>query len=107
MALETIAKNFGSGGSHLSGTGNGSLKKILTELQGLSFGIHTGVADNADISNVGIVGTSTIVAAMNLTDTANLDPTKFTPGTGKITNKTGGSLATKQILFAWLDKAGA
>lgn len=63
MSLHTIPDAFGSGGSGLC---DGTLKSILTELQGLSFALVNGAAADTDITLTGIATEDTIAFILGL-----------------------------------------
>ena len=73
MALETVNDLTGWGGAKLHGGGSGSLRKVLTELQGLKFTLTAGAAAEADITVTGIKTVDTLVFVLGL------DPDNTTP----------------------------
>lgn len=102
MALETIKNNFGQGGSLLSGTGPGMLKNILKELQGLSFGIYTGVGAGSDITITGMAAEDTVIAVLDITTPANLLTTNFTPKANALTSVA--ATTGKNLIVVWANK---
>ena len=73
MALETVNSMTGWGGAKLSGGGSGSLRSILTEIQGLKFTLTAGAAADADITVTGITTSDTLASVIGF------DPDNGTP----------------------------
>ncbi len=104
MALETIGRRFGRALTDLFGVGNGRLRNILVELQGLTPAVVAGAAVDTNIPIVGIAVEDTILLVMRLNrdgTAANIDISDLTSeasitSAGNIqlsaTNTTGDSL---------------
>lgn len=79
MTMQALSPQFGKAGSGLT---DGSLRKVLVELQGRSFNLLTGVAAATKINVTGLLPEDTISAAIqfigagtSVTDLADLTPT--------------------------------
>jgi hypothetical protein len=106
MALETLSSQFGSGGTKLTDQGAGGLKRILTELRGLTVTGAAGVGAGSDITVTGMTAEDTVIAVINITTPAaptTLVPSNFVPKAGGLLTST---LATTSqgLLIVWMNK---
>ena len=121
MALtQSIAANFGQGGSKITDQGDGGLKAILTELQSavntlqtsvgslqtsmaaaqnLEFATVTGAAAATNIAVTGLTADDTVLHVINLTDLADvyLAGLAVSAGNFQITAST----ESKKLLVIW------
>lgn len=95
MALRTTTL-LGQGGSGL----NDRLPLILAELQSLKFKTVTGAAAVTNIAIAGITTKATIVAAVNLTDLADVSELPAVTSAGNIRFPTANT-SSKQLLIVY------
>jgi hypothetical protein len=108
MALNNISKIFGRGMSYVFGTGEGRLRDILVELQGLKVNIATGAAVNTNIGVTGIAVEDSLVfvGRINGNSSDDLSDEASITSAGNIQTTTTAT-SSGRLLVIWFDKDGA
>ena len=108
MALHNIRRIFGRGMSYVFGTGEGRLRDILVELQGVTVSVVDGAAINTNIPIAGIAADDTLLSVIRLQGNSSADHTDEASITsaGNIRLDTT-STSSGKLQVMWFNKDGA